>query len=340
MREFVQVRCKPATVAQYRLTLENHLLPALGDLPISSIGPRHVADLQLRLGDRPAAANLAVSTLSRLIEQAVDRGTVPARGNPCRFARKYRVRRRERFLTDREFRRLGAVLDALEAEEGVSSHAAAAIRLLMLTGCRRNEILTLRWGGRASGGRRDRSPRLQDGAARGAAVPCGGGGFRRNRTRSGQSWVFPGRRPGTHLSGIFGPWCRVRERAGLEDLRIHDLRHSFASRALALGESLPTIARLLGHAQVQTTARYAHLARDAVREAAARVAAAIGEDILRPRRRPPLPGRRSANRTPRPAPPSRRRRQGRGRHRRGHPAPGPRRNALFEAQKTCSPGAR
>lgn len=282
MREFVLVRCKPATVAQYRQTLENHLLPDLGDLPVAAIGPRHVADLQLRLGDRPAAANLAVSTLSRLIEHAADRGLAPPGGNPCRFARNYRVRRRERFLTAGEFRRLGAALDALEAGEDISPHAAAAIRLLTLTGCRRNEILTLRW--------EDVHPeageiRLRDSKTGPRAVPLSPAAaavFAAIPRLPGNPWVFPGRVPGSHLSGIYAPWRRARERAGLEDLRIHDLRHSFASRALALGESLPAIARLLGHARVQTTARYAHLARDAVREAAARVADGIGEDILGP----------------------------------------------------------
>ena len=96
----------------------------------------------------------------------------------------------------------------------------------------------------------------------------------------GSPWVVPGRKPGAPLSGIFLQWRRARARAGLDDVRLHDLRHSFASRALALGESLPTIARLLGHARVQTASRYAHLARDSVREAAARVAAGIGADML------------------------------------------------------------
>ena len=282
MREFVLVRCKPATVAQYRRTLENHLLPALGDLPVGEIGPGHVADLQLRLGDRPAAANLAVSTLARVIAHAADLGIVAPGANPCRFARKYRTRRRERFLTGEEFRRLGAALDSLEADGGVSRHAAAAIRLLMLTGCRRNEILTLRWADvRAGAG----ELRLRDSKTGPRTVPLSPAAcavFAGIPRVPGNPWVFPGRKPGAHISGVFEPWRRARDRAGLEDLRIHDLRHSFASRALALGESLPAIARLLGHARVQTTARYAHLARDAVKEAAARIAAAIGEDILAP----------------------------------------------------------
>ena len=96
----------------------------------------------------------------------------------------------------------------------------------------------------------------------------------------GNPWVVPGTRPGRRLSSIFDPWRRVRARAGLDDVRIHDLRHSYASRALALGESLPVIAKLLGHAQIQTTARYTHLTRDAVKDAATRVANQIAQDIF------------------------------------------------------------
>ena len=97
---------------------------------------------------------------------------------------------------------------------------------------------------------------------------------------AGNPWVIAGRKPGSRLTHIAYYWYRVRERAGLDDVRIHDLRHSFASRALALGENLPMIGKLLGHSKIQTTARYAHLARDSVHESAARVAASIGADIL------------------------------------------------------------
>ena len=90
-------------------------------------------------------ANLVVATLSRLIDQAAAWGVVREMTNPCRSAQKYRAHKRERFLTDAEFRRLGRALDELEATARISPYAAAAIRLLMLTGCRRNEILTLRW---------------------------------------------------------------------------------------------------------------------------------------------------------------------------------------------------
>ena len=91
---------------------------------------------------------------------------------------------------------------------------------------------------------------------------------------------MPGRKPGAHLRNIDEAWRPIRARAGLHDVRLHDLRHSYASRALALGESLPVIGKLLGHRKMETTARYAHLARDSAQEAAERVAASIAVDLL------------------------------------------------------------
>ncbi len=145
LREHVAVRCKPTTATQYRLAIERYIVPALGKRAVSSLGRSQVADLQHSLSDRPAMANLVIATLSRMIDQAIAWGVAGEITNPCRSAPKYRTRRRERFLTDAEFRRLGQTLDELEATGRISPHAAAALRLLMLTGCRRNEILTLRW---------------------------------------------------------------------------------------------------------------------------------------------------------------------------------------------------
>ena len=282
LREHVAVRCKPATRAQYRLAIERHIVPQLGTLPVSALGRREVAALQHGLSDRPAMANLVIATLSRMIDQALAWGVAGEMSNPCRSAPKYRTRRRERFLTDAEFRRLGRVLEGLEAEGRVSTHAAAAIRLLMLTGCRRNEILTLRWEDVRL---EAHELRLRDSKTGPRTVSLSAEAVQVLATLErlpGNPWVIPGTRPGAHLSSIFEPWRRVRARAGLDDVRLHDLRHSYASRALALGESLPVIAKLLGHAQIQTTARYTHLTRDAVKDAATRVAQLIGEDIAPP----------------------------------------------------------
>ena len=98
----------------------------------------------------------------------------------------------------------------------------------------------------------------------------------------GNPWVFPGAKPDSHLSQLSRCWQRVRERAELEDVRIHDLRHSFASRALALGEGLTMIGSLLGHTDVGSTARYAHLARDTEKMSAAKVGGSIEADIMVP----------------------------------------------------------
>ena len=295
LREHVAVRCKPSTAAQYRLAIERYIVPALGALPVSTIGRRHVADLQHALRDRPAMANLTVATLARMIDRAAAWGLVADGANPCRSAQKFRARRRERFLTDAEFRRLGSALDELEAVARISPHAAAAIRLLMLTGCRRNEILTLRWEDVHLDARELRlrdsktGPRTVSLSAEAADVLAA------LERVPANPWVIPGTKPGARLSSIFEPWAKVRARAGLDDVRIHDLRHSYASRALALGESLPVIAKLLGHAQIQTTARYTHLARDAVKDAATRVADDIADDIFPARTI--LPPRRAAQAT-------------------------------------------
>ena len=168
----------------------------------------------------------------------------------------------------------------MEAEGRLSAHAAAAIRLLMLTGCRCGEILDLRWEDvhlEAS------ELRLRDSKTGPRAVPLSPAAARvlAGVPRvAGNPWVIVGRKPGGRLSQLTCQWHRVRARAGLEDVRVHDLRHSFASRALALGESLAMIGRLLGHSRIQTTARYAHLARDSVKSSAAKVAASIGADLL------------------------------------------------------------
>ena len=225
------------------------------------------------------AANEAVAVLSRMLNRAEAWGLVPPGANPCRHVARYRRRRRERFLTEPEFRRIGRVLAALEAEGRVPVPAAAALRLLMLTGCRCNEILTLRWDDVRPGAREIRLRDSKTGPRVVALSPAAGRVLAALPRDAGNPWVIAGRRPGTRLRHLGYYWHRVREPAGLDDVRLHDLRHSFASRALALGESLPMIGKLLGHSKLQTTARYAHLARDSIMESAARVAASIGADV-------------------------------------------------------------
>ena len=239
-----------------------------------------MAALHDALRATPAAANAAVDTLSRMINRAEAWGMVPEGGNPCRFVARYKERKCERFLTEAEFRRLGRALRALEAGGRLSAHGAAALRLLMLTGCRRNEIATLRWEDVRLEARELRLPDSKTGPRIVPLSPKAAAVLAALPRVAGNPWVFPGRKPGARLSNLNEHWSRVRTHAGLPDVRLHDLRHSFASRALALGEGLPAIGRLLGHAQAETTARYAHLARDSVEAAATRIAASIAVDML------------------------------------------------------------
>lgn len=282
MRAHVAVNCKPATAVRYRGLLKNSILPVLGSMPIGSVDRAHVADLHHALRDRPSTANRSVDILKKMFSLAAVWGLHPQGRNPCRSVRKYRERKPQRFLNAEEYQRLGRVLDEAEAEGTAWPPAIAAIRLLILTGCRRNEILSLRWD---DVDRSSAELRLRDAKTGGRMVPLtptAAAVLDAIPRAPGNPWVIAGKKPGKHLRNVNDLWYRLRVQAELEDVRLHDLRHSWASRALALGESLPMIGRQLGHTQVQTTARYAHLAQDTERVSAAKVAGSIEADIMVP----------------------------------------------------------
>ena len=280
MEDHVALRCKPKTAEKYRLFIGKHILPAFGKRPALAIGLAEVTELHHALGETPVMANHVVDTLSRIYNVAEDRGRIPEGSNPCRQVVKFRERKRERFLTGEEMRRLGQVLDEAETCAGVSVHAVAAIGLLLLTGCRKGEILNLRWSEVTLEEGEMRLPDAKTGPRTITLAPDAVRVLRRVPRVAGKPFVIPGRIKGRAMRNLNDPCDVICERAGLKDVRIHDCRHSYASRALALGESLPMISRLLGHAQLETTVRYAHLERGLVREAAARVADSIGADVL------------------------------------------------------------
>ncbi len=271
MEAHVAVSCRPATIKIYRAVVTKYILPELGELPIDAVDRAHVSALHCALRDKPYQANRAVEVLSKMLSLAEAWGLTPPRQNPCRSVRKYQERRRERFLTAEEYRRLGRVLDAAEADGSAWPSAIAALRLLLLTGCRRGEVVTLRWDDvdRTAGELRLRDSKT--GARRVPLTPAVEAVLDGIPRIAGNPWVIVGQKPAAHLLSLHPIWIRLRARAGLEDVRIHDLRHSYASRALALGEGLPMIGKLLGHTKVTTTARYAHLARDTEKISAAKV---------------------------------------------------------------------
>ena len=279
MAAHVAANCNDHTASIYRGSLDNHILPALGTLALSAVVREEVAALHRSLRATPRAANRALAILKKMFALAEDWGLAPEGSNPCTGVRKYRERRRERFLSPAEYRRLGAALAEAEQEGWASASAVAALRLLALTGCRLNEILALRWDDidRAAG-----EFRLRDGKTGARMVPLtptADAVLAAIARPAGNPWVIAGRRPRSRVNSITAEWYRIRARAGLDDVRIHDLRHSYATRALSSGESLAMIGRLLGHADIASTLRYAHLAHGAERASAARVGGSIGADI-------------------------------------------------------------
>ena len=277
LRHHVEVRRKKRTGEEYRRIARLHLLPRWSERSLTELTRADVVRLHREMADAPYAANRTVALLSKFFNWCESQGLRPDNTNPCRHVEKYREEKRERFLSLEELSRLGKVLDQEEREAGFMPWIIGAIRLLIFTGARLNEILTLQWA----------EVDVQRGVLSLADSKTGRktiylNPFAVDVLRSlprldGNPFVICGGRNGRHLVNLEKPWRGIRARAGLEDVRLHDLRHSFASVAAASGLSLPIIGKLLGHTQPQTTARYAHLSADPLKEANRR----IGEEIMR-----------------------------------------------------------
>ena len=261
---------KPRTVVANRSYLRNQIMPFFQRRPIADITRREVQRWFAGLHTTPAAANRSLPLLSLILRQAETYGYRSEDSNPCAGLRRYRRRSRERFLTVSETRRLGA---ALAAQEPVTPLPAAVIRLLLLTGCRQGEIRTLQWQDYREGHLflRDSKtgPRTVwlSSAARSIL----------DRLPRTDRWLFPASRGigPMRTETLYGCWRTVRAAASLPDVRLHDLRHSYASFALQQGESVPTIGRLLGHRDPTTTLRYTHFADALARDAVETVGAAL-----------------------------------------------------------------
>ena len=264
---------------EYRRSVELFIEPRIGIRKVTEIQRSDIAELHHGMRNTPYQANRTLGVLSKMFNMAEVWGLRPDGSNPCLHVKRYKEEKRERFLSAEEFQRLGRVLDEILEDGSETRSAVVAIRLLMLTGCRLSEIQKLKWEHVDLDAVELRLPDTKTG---GRAVPLAPSAVRLMAALprdDNNPWVIAGKKAGSHLTDLQHPWRRIRARAELPDVRIHDLRHSFASRALALGEGLPMIGKLLGHTQVQTTARYAHLARDTVKASAARIGDSIDGDL-------------------------------------------------------------
>jgi integrase len=270
-------KLKPRTRAGYAELL-GKVRAAHGGAKAEALSRTQVAILHRSMSTTPYAANRMLAAVSSLYGWAADHELLPeGHGNPAARLARFKERSRERFLTGEELARLG---DALAGATALDHFAVAAIRLLCLTGARLREILHARWEHVdfergiifLPDSKTGKKPIFLNAAA--LAVIAGLPRVEDN------PHVFPGKnRKPRH--GLDRPWAAVRKVAGLDGLRLHDLRHSFASVGAGGGLSLPIIGKLLGHSQTATTARYAHLANDPVRQAVETIGATISAAMTR-----------------------------------------------------------
>jgi integrase len=294
--QYVGPMLKPGTAVSHRIALEE-LRRAHGVLKATALTRSHVATLHFRMADRPYAANRAAAVWSKAFAWAAARGIIPEH-NPVKGLKKYREQGRERFLTVDELGRLGVALaegetvglpyevddtkpNAKHAPKAdkrrvkLDPYAVAALRLLLLTGARLREILHAKWEqvdvGRGviflADSKTGKKPIYLSAAAQAvlAALP----------RLEANPYVIAGARDGAPRSDLKKPWGALIRAANLRGVRIHDLRHSFASFGAGASLGLPIIGKLLGHSQAATTHRYAHLAADPMRRAVETIGATI-----------------------------------------------------------------
>ena len=266
---------KPATQYTNRRALDRDLKPVFGATAVADITRADVMRWRDGLGQRPGIFNRALPVLAVMLAYAEPLGFRAKGSNPCKGTTCYRQRPKERFLSPVEYRRLGRVLTACE---GRWPAVVAIVRLLLFTGARYGEIVGLQWDAvqppRLCLADSKTGPRFIYLNSPAEQVLSG-----LERKRLDCPWVFPNERGDGPTSIVPKRWHEIRRWAALPDVRLHDLRHSFASVAINDGVPLVMIGRLLGHALPETTARYAHLEDGSVQDAAARVSRSLGEAL-------------------------------------------------------------
>jgi len=295
--EHVETKRKPTTVTLYRHVLDGYLVPEVGSRKANEITRADLARLHHKLRGKPFLANRVLAVAGSMFSWGSQHGHLPEGFNPTTRIEKYREDRRERFLSIEELEALGAAIHKAEttgiiwepdAGKPTSKHApkkpenrrivlgpfaAAAIRLLLLTGARLREILHLRW---EHVDLERGFLLLPDSKTGRKAIVLNAPALAviESLPRLGP-YVVPGDNPERHRADLKRPWELVAKRAGLSGVRLHDLRHTHAAFGAGSGLGLPIIGKLLGHAQPATTARYAHLDNDPLRRASERIGASI-----------------------------------------------------------------
>jgi integrase len=269
----VAVHDRPRTLSEYRALIERHIKPRLGGVRVPDVEHADIEAVHRDLKATPYVANRMLAVLSKMFSLAVVWKLRP--DHPVKGVRRYSEEKRQRFLSSAELQRLGAAL--IEHQPRITANA---IRRLLLTGARRSEVLGMAWEQVETEPGAWIKPSALTKQKTLHRVPLSPGARQllndmQHYRKPGEPYVFTGRGPGEHLTDIKKSWAALCEKAGITGVRIHDLRHTYASVLASNGLSLPVIGALLGHTQAQTTARYAHLADDPLQEATNRVDALL-----------------------------------------------------------------
>jgi len=283
LADHVEEKRKSKTAIHYRGILEGYLVPKYGSKKAQELTRADMAKLHLGMKHAPYQANRLLAVVASMYSFGDKHGLTPEDFNPARKIERFPETRRERFLTTEELKQLGQAFREL-GESGRFGTAIPALMFLLLTGARLNEILKLKW----SYVDLERGLLLLPDSKTGkkaitlnsaSATMLAEMKTKANEDKNGE-YVFYGVDPDIPRSDLKKPWTAVTEAAGLTGLRIHDLRHSFASIGAGAGLGLPIVGKLLGHTQAATTQRYAHLDADPLRKASdaigAKIVAALG----------------------------------------------------------------
>lgn len=257
--KYRKVHNKESTLSRDDYRLKGVVIPFFGNLKISEVNAEDILEFQDCLKGSPIQFNRCYALLNKAFSLAELWGHRLKNSNPCQGIQKYPERKKERFLTIEELEKLDEILKRKDVLNVTSPYSIAAIRMLMYTGCRLGEILSLKW---ADVFLKEGYLHLKDSKTGEKTIPLSESAknILINLKREKENpYVFVGAKQGTCLTTLKTAWTKIRGLANLKDLRIHDLRHTFASLAIKQGVDLYTVSKLLGHKNIATTTRYAHL---------------------------------------------------------------------------------
>lgn len=263
LAEYVRPKLKPRTVDDYERLVEQRIKPRLGALPVSSVTKSDLISFHATMANTPRRANYTIATTRALMTFAEDVGLRPPHSNPGRKIRMFRQGVRERFLSEEEIGKAADAIVKAESAGKIGPHAAAGLRLALFTGARSGEISAAQWTHVDWQRKQIRLPDSKTNEPRTIHLSDAAIEVLKNLPRVG-SFIIAGRYKDEPHQNLTRSWIVARAFGGLQDVRLHDLRHSYASLAAGRGVSLFMIGKLLGHKVPATTQRYAHLARDAI----------------------------------------------------------------------------